>query len=150
MKNRGWTSLYTGYCGVQMRQTTWTATYFATLSSFQQYSKAVIPADWVFMQQLAGGFGAGVFGAMFNTPPDVVRSSLQKRVLAQPGEFRGFSLVLCAEGVSAHIKVASEIVAQNGVGGLWSGFGVKALHLGGSGALLAMFIPTFKKMMGVN
>jgi len=33
---------------------------------------------------------------------------------------------------------------------LWTGFPFKALHLGGSGALLAMLIPVFKDVFGVG
>ena len=36
-----------------------------------------------------------------------------------------------------------EIVSTRGIGGLYTGLGFKAVHLGGSGALMAAFIPFF-------
>ena len=46
--------------------------------------------------------------------------------------------------------MGGEIIAQKGVTGLWTGFQFKAVHLGGSGALLAMLIPFFKERLGVD
>jgi len=147
---RGWTGLFIGYFGIQYRQTSWTAAYFASLKFFQDQSKAVIPADWKMLQNLTGGFAAGMFGAIFNTPGDVIRSSQQKAVLAAPPQIRPFSPALVAEGISNFFAMGGQIVSKNGPGALYMGFGFKALHLGGSGALLAMLIPMFKKMFGVE
>lgn len=37
--------------------------------------------------QLVGGMAAGMFGAVFNTPGDVIRSTIQKRFLsAEPAK----------------------------------------------------------------
>ncbi|EKX52218.1 hypothetical protein GUITHDRAFT_84771 [Guillardia theta CCMP2712] len=150
LKTRGWTGLFIGYFGIQYRQTSWTAAYFASLQYFSEQSKAVLPADWKMTQNLAGGFAAGMFGAIFNTPGDVIRSSQQKAILAAEPIKHPFSVGLCASGVKDFFAMGSKIVAANGIGGLYMGFGFKAMHLGGSGALLAMLIPWFKGMMGVK
>jgi len=147
MKTRGWTGLFTGYFGIQYRQTSWTAAYFATLQLFSEKSKLVIPKDYVTLQNLTGGFAAGMFGAVFNTPGDVIRSSSQKAILASAPVKHPFSVGLCASGVAEFFKMGGQIMAKNGIGGLYMGFGFKALHLGGSGALLGALIPMFKKMM---
>jgi len=147
LATRGWTGLFTGYFGIQYRQTSWTAAYFATLQLFSEQSKAVIPKDMVMLQNLTGGFLAGMFGAIFNTPGDVIRSSSQKAILASTPVKHPFSVGLCASGVSEFFKMGGQIMAKNGIGGLYMGFGFKALHLGGSGALLGALIPMFKKMM---
>ena len=47
-------------------------------------------------------------------------------------------------------SLGSEIVAAKGFQGLYSGFGFKALHMGGSGAFVAMLIPFFSKLMGIK
>jgi solute carrier family 25 (mitochondrial 2-oxodicarboxylate transporter), member 21 len=83
------------------------------------------------------GFCAGVFGAAINTPGDTVRTVIQKRMLGnQPGAI-GF------------VAVANEIMKSRGVGGLYAGFNFKAFHLGGGGALMAFFLPFFKKVFAV-
>jgi hypothetical protein len=150
MNTRGVTGLYVGYFGVQYRQTSWTAAYFASLKFFSEQSKVLIPEDYKKLQNLAGGFLAGMFGAIFNTPGDVIRSSLQKRILAEPSGHVPFSVGLCASGAKDFLTMGGEILSKQGVGGLYFGFGFKAMHLGGSGALLATLIPIFKNMMGVN
>mmetsp|Transcript_2448 Transcript_2448/g.5885 ORF Transcript_2448/g.5885 Transcript_2448/m.5885 type:complete len:303 (+) Transcript_2448:40-948(+) len=150
LKTRGWTGLFIGYFGIQYRQTSWTAAYFASLGTFSEQSKLVLPADWKMMQNLAGGFAAGMFGAIFNTPGDVIRSSQQKMIMAQPPVKHAFSPGLVASGVTGFFAMGAQIFKSKGLGGLYSGFGFKAIHLGGSGALLAMLIPMFKGMMGVK
>eukprot|EP00286_Rhodomonas_abbreviata_P020067 CAMPEP_0181295364 /NCGR_PEP_ID=MMETSP1101-20121128/4108_1 /TAXON_ID=46948 /ORGANISM="Rhodomonas abbreviata, Strain Caron Lab Isolate" /LENGTH=300 /DNA_ID=CAMNT_0023400111 /DNA_START=18 /DNA_END=920 /DNA_ORIENTATION=- len=150
MKTRGWTGLFIGYFGIQYRQTSWTAAYFASLKFWSDQSKTFIPADYKMCQNLAGGFAAGMFGAVFNTPGDVIRSSQQKMIMAEAPVKHPFSVGLCVSGVTSFMDMGKTIVAQKGVKGLYSGFGFKALHLGGSGALLAMLIPMFKNLFGVN
>ena len=144
MATRGWTGLFIGYFGIQYRQTSWTAAYFATLSSFSKMTKTVIPDDWKMTQNLLGGFAAGMFGAIFNTPGDVIRSAQQKSIMAAAPVKNSFSPGLVMSGVSSFFAMGAKIAAEKGVGGLYSGFSFKALHLGGSGALLAMLIPMFK------
>lgn len=150
LSTRGWTGLFVGYFGVQYRQTAWTATYFATLKYFTDLAAKVIPDEHKQAQQLVGGFQAGMFGALFNTPGDVIRSSFQRQVLQTPSGHVPFSLSLCVAGVTDFFAHGATIVQHNGFKGLYSGFGIKALHLGGSGALLAAFIPMFKTLMGVR
>lgn len=150
MATRGWTGLFIGYFGIQYRQTSWTAAYFATLSSFSKMTKTVIPDDWKMTQNLLGGFAAGMFGAIFNTPGDVIRSAQQKSIMAAAPVKNSFSPGLVMSGVSSFFAMGAKIAAEKGVGGLYSGFSFKALHLGGSGALLAMLIPMFKGMFGVK
>ena len=72
-----------GYFGIAYRQTSWTMAYFATLDEFKKASSTVIPDSWGKAQQLSGGFAAGMFGACFNTPGDVIRSTIQKRALEE-------------------------------------------------------------------
>jgi hypothetical protein len=72
---------------------------------------------------------------MLNTPFDTVRSTIQKRVLTK------------ASLDTAFLKVANEIIAAKGFAGLYAGFGFKSFHLGGGGALMAFFIPFFKKLL---
>ena len=40
----------------------------------------VLPKEWTTVQNIVGGFAAGMFGAVFNTPGDVIRSAQQKQV----------------------------------------------------------------------
>jgi hypothetical protein len=89
------------------------------------------------ISQLVSGFLAGVFGAALNTPADTIRSSIQKRVLSgYPGDVSFFG-------------IADEIIKARGYGGLYAGFNFKAVHLGGGGALMAVFLPFFKKLFAV-
>jgi solute carrier family 25 2-oxodicarboxylate transporter 21 len=93
------------------------------------------------------GFLAGCFASIPNTPGDVVRSVVQKKLFQEEGRVaRGIS----PAGVAEHVAVAREIIAKAGVvKGLYAGFGFKALHLGGSGALMAGLIPIFSQLMGI-
>eukprot|EP00667_Euglena_gracilis_P013237 EG_transcript_13643 len=150
LSTRGWTGLYVGYFGVQYRQTSWTAAYFGSLKYFTDKAALVIPDEYLKAQQLIGGFQAGMFGALFNTPGDVIRSSLQRQHLGTPCGHTPFSLGLCWGGVADFFAMGAKIVSQSGASGLYSGFGFKAMHLGGSGALLAALIPLFKSLMNVN
>jgi Mitochondrial carrier protein len=78
-----------------------------------------------------------VFGAAINTPGDTIRTVIQKRMLGnQPGAVGFFA-------------VAQEIAKTRGAGALYAGFNFKALHLGGGGALMAFFLPFFKKVFAV-
>jgi hypothetical protein len=159
-------------------------------------------------QTLIGGTCAGMFGAVFNTPGDVIRyphptppdalrsdrvthkkrlvpkpsrsvntktrSAIQKKALSTAPVKLPFSPALMAGGVSDFFAMGGEILKAKGVQGLWSGFGYppthaaaislymkgaltrlscvlvcrfKAMHLGGSGALLALLIPMFTEAM---
>lgn len=55
-----------------------------------------------------------MFGAIFNTPGDVIRSSSQKAILASTPVKHPFSVGLCASGVSEFFKMGGQIMAKNG------------------------------------
>jgi len=145
----GISGLYSGWAGMQWRQSWWTGTYFATLSWWKKQTEpplkdAGVP---VFVANIISGFLAGCFASIPNAPGDVVRSVVQKKLFQEPGRTaKGIS----PAGVLEHIAVAQEIVAARGVfKGLYAGFGFKAMHLGGSGALMAALIPVFSSAMGI-
>ena len=130
-----------GYLGIQYRQAAWSAVYFASVPFFRKkvavgFEKAGIDIkknkNARVLAQLTSGFAAGVFGAMFNTPGDTIRSVVQKRIFAEPSIPATF------------FGVGKEIIQTKGVGALYAGFGFKAVHLGGGGALMAFLIPMFK------
>ena len=79
------------------------------------------------------GFLAGVFGGMLNTPSDTVRTIMQKNYFA--GKPSGTLL-----------SVGKDVVNARGFQGLYAGFGFKACHLGGGGALMAILLPFFTKV----
>ena len=95
------------------------------------------------------GFFAGVAGAAMNTPVDVIRTNIQKQALAgltDPSR----SALRDAIDFSRIYSVGKDIVGQKGLPTLYNGFGFKALHMGGSGACVALLIPVFAKMLGIN
>ena len=49
-----------------------------------------------------------------------------------------------------YFEVAKQIVRANGIGALYMGLTFKVMHIGGTGAMNAAFIPFFKKLMGVD
>lgn len=169
VETNGIKGAYTGIFGLQVRQALWTSAYFSSLGSFEHYIKKSIGACGIDntsttvakISQISSGFMAGVFGAMFNIPADVIRSVQQKRAISEVIQNKHnvdqiviirekFSPSYVSRGVSDFFVIGKEIVAgPAGVRALWSGFTFKALHLGGSGALLAVLIPTFKDAMGV-
>jgi len=143
-KAKGAIAFSVGYIGVQLRQSLWTAGYFASLPVFEKYMNAFFkklgldPTKGAkSTSQLLSGFLAGVFGAALNTPCDTIRSVVQKRVLGD--------LV----GANTFLAVGEEILKSRGVGALYAGFGFKAVHLGGGGALMAFLLPLFKKLFGL-
>ncbi|GBG34672.1 Phosphate carrier protein, mitochondrial [Hondaea fermentalgiana] len=148
-KTRGVGGLYVGWAGMQWRQCFWTGTFFATL----QWWKNTVEPPMVnvgvpnAVATLVAGFLAGFFATFPNAPGDVVRSVVQKRVFADPTRP---AYGISPAGVAEHITVAKEIVASSGIRGLYSGLGFKAMHLGGSGALMAVLVPFFSNVMGIN
>ena len=52
-------------------------------------------------------------------------------------------------GTVQFLAVGQEIVKSRGFGGLYAGFKFKSLHLGGGGALMAFFLPFFKKIFAI-
>lgn len=153
-KHHGIRGLSIGYAGLQFRQSWWTGTYFATLEFFKDHTKRALRPLFsddespvlVGSADLIGGFVAGVVGAVPNVPGDLVRTNVQKEALAAlvRGESPPTPKIVA---IRDHLAMASRIVSEKGVMALWSGFTWKALHLGGSGALMAMFIPVFTRMM---
>jgi solute carrier family 25 2-oxodicarboxylate transporter 21 len=152
-RGQGLGGLYCGYVGVQYRQASWTGAYFGSLQFFQdQVDRAIFSVSGgknIFLSQLISGFAAGVFGSMFNTPGDVIRSVIQKRAFSTSVR-PSITPAFLWSGVTEFFKVGAEIVGTKGIGGLYYGFAFKAIHLGGSGALLAWLVPLFKQLMAVT
>ena len=74
------------------------------------------PLAFLLRVQLAGGMAAGMFGAVFNTPGDVIRSTIQKRALAEIATGKvPFSASLLVGGVKDFFAVGGEIAASKGV-----------------------------------
>lgn len=148
-KTRGLGGVYVGWAGMQWRQCFWTGTYFATLSfwkgQIEPLGQSIGAPD--FATRIAAGFVAGFVATFPNAPGDVVRSVIQKRVFENPSQP---AYGISPRGVMEHVQVASEIVAARGIKGLYTGLGFKAVHLGGSGALMAAFIPFFADLMGIE
>jgi len=146
---KGFSGLYSGWAGMQWRQSWWTGMYFATLSSWKNLVEPPIKnaggGDAV--ANLVSGFLAGCFASIPNAPGDVVRSVVQRKLFQEPNRVaKGISI----GGVMEHVAVAQEIVGARGLTALYAGFGFKAMHLGGSGALMAMFVPIFADLMGIK
>jgi solute carrier family 25 2-oxodicarboxylate transporter 21 len=149
LNEKGLGGFFVGYIGVQYRQSAWTSGYFASIKFFDrsinQAVKKIAGDDFDVQSnkmakvgtQLLSGFLAGVFGACLNTPGDTIRTTVQKRVLGAAGS-KG--------AATTFLGVGNEIFAARGMSGLYAGLKFKALHLGGSGALMAFFLPMFTKM----
>ena len=141
LNTRGVRGLSIGYTGIQLRQACWTVIYFSTVGSIQKKMEEVVnglgfdtdSASVKPVCQLVSGFAAGVLGTCFNTPFDTIRSVLQKKAFAAGA----------TGAVPTFAGVTRELVADKGAGILYSGFAVKAMHLGGGGALMALFVPMF-------
>eukprot|EP00501_MAST-03F_sp_TOSAG23-6_P002607 GSMAST32.ASY1.ANO1.2748.1 assembled CDS len=159
-QTRGLGGLWTGWAGLQLRNGLWTGTYFATLSSFKEVIEPGVVGVGLpqGVAQFTAGFCAGTFAAAFNTPADVIRTIVQRRMFneitaSMKGSSEvtvtrtGFSLGL---GFPEHFRVFKEIIGKSGIKGVYPGFGFKAMHLGGSGALMAMFIPIFSRLLGIK
>ncbi|KAJ8598327.1 hypothetical protein CTAYLR_007562 [Chrysophaeum taylorii] len=134
---RGLPGLYAGYAGVQLRQSSWTAVYFSTVDFFR------LPHLPPALQTLLAGFLAGVCGAVLNVPCDVVRTRVQLQVLdhldapAEP-----------PHGLARFLRTGAALVAtEGGLPVLWTGFAVKATHMGASGALMALCLPFFQRLL---
>lgn len=133
-----------GYVGIQLRQSLWTAGYFASLSFFINNVEHIMKFTGLEKMpsskavcQLISGFLAGVFGASLNTPCDTIRSNVQKRIFTGVGR--------SATGDN-FLSVGREIYKNKGTSGLYAGFQAKAIHLGGGGALMSYLIPFFKNI----
>ena len=61
-----------------------------------------------------------------------------------------YNSIFTCVGTVQFLAVGQEIVKSRGFGGLYAGFKFKSLHLGGGGALMAFFLPFFKKIFSVS
>ena len=157
VSTRGVLGLWTGFIGVQWRQASWTAAYFGIVANFESRVRALLafvvaepsaPAA-VKGAQLTAGFGAGMFGALFNVPGDLIRTTVQRDALAAHGaplKPPPFPFLAVGE----FVRTGAHIVRTAGPAALWTGLRWKALHLGGSGALMAAFLPFWKSVLGVD
>ena len=152
-KTRGVPGLYMGYFGMQIRQMLWTGGYFYSLSIFKSPAEQLCGKGTVAADTLAG-FGAGVFGTVLNCWTDVVRTGIQKQAVAEtfnPAITRpAFGPAYMLSGVTSVFGTAASIYANRGIPGLYAGFLVKSVYLGGSGALLAILMPRFKALWGIT
>ena len=152
-RTRGLPGLYTGYFGMQIRQMLWTGGFFFSLDLFKARSERFFGTGSVAADTVAG-FAAGVFGTMINCWTDVVRTGIQKQAIAEtfnPAIARPvFGPAYMLSGVSAVAGTAASIYANRGIRGLYSGFLIKSIYLGGSGALLAILMPRFKTWWGLG
>jgi len=153
IKTRGVPGLYLGYFGMQLRQMLWTGTFFLTLDVFQKKTERIAGGKRLWTDVVAG-FGAGVTGVMVNCWTDVVRTVIQKQAIADTFDVnkprQPLNLSYLVGGVTTVIATVQNIHSTRGIAGLYSGFFVKSMYLGGSGAFLAVLIPRFKKLWGVE
>lgn len=149
-KTRGSAGFFIGYSGMQLRQGLWTGGFFATCDLFAQIASGAVGKGLA--ADVLGGFGAGMFGTCLNCWTDVTRTIIQKEAIAATfdpkGKVTGWGDNL---NIFAFLAKAGQIASEKGVmGGLYAGVHVKAVHLGGSGALLAVLMPRFKQWFGVE
>jgi len=137
--------LYCGYFGMQLRQCLWTGGFFLMLDASKQKVRESGLVPNRLAQDVIGGFLAGAFGTSLNCWTDVVRSVIQKKIIAE-----SFDPNIPRPPTSVHftptlfVKTATDIYKERGIGGLYSGVGVKMVHLGFGGAILAVLMPRFK------
>jgi len=140
-RTRGIGGFYIGYAGMQVRQMLWTGGFFMSLDFY----KGNLPVENKLAKDVIGGFFAGATGVALNCWCDVCRSIVQKEALAKtfdPSIPRPSTLSAFAPG--PFIAATSKLLGERGVAGLYSGVGPKMIHLGGSGAILAVLMPRFK------
>ncbi len=139
--------------GMQIRQMLWTGTFFLTLDVFQKRAEKAAGGKKVYTDVIAG-FLAGVTGCVVNCWTDVVRTVIQKKSIAETFDDTvprpKINLDYMLSGVRSVVNTAGEIYTNRAIAGLYSGFLVKSLYLGGSGSFLAVLIPRFKKLWGVE
>mmetsp|Transcript_27827 Transcript_27827/g.93039 ORF Transcript_27827/g.93039 Transcript_27827/m.93039 type:complete len:358 (+) Transcript_27827:140-1213(+) len=160
---RGIFGVYTGYLGVQWRQSSWTGAFFGSLRFFERRVDDALALVGVDRDRRAAsptlstghkvlsGFTAGAFASLFNCPADVVRTNVQREFLQKPPAAEPVPLGLSEffrQEASAHWRIATDIFRSKGLTGLYTGFATKAGHLGGCGALMACLVPRFKLLLG--
>jgi len=149
-KTRGSAGFYIGYSGMQLRQALWTGGFFATSDLFAGWASGVLGKGMG--ADIVGGFGAGMFGTSLNCWCDVTRTIIQKEAVAATFDPKG-KITTWGDNLNifAFVAKAGEIASSKGfMSGLYAGVHVKAVHLGGSGALLAVLMPRFKQWFGVT
>jgi len=155
-RTRGIGGFYIGYFGMQIRQVCWTGGFFFSVDLFRELSRNILQTHQnTALSDTMGGFMAGVFGTCLNCWADVVRTVTQKQTVAEtfnPNIPRPnmFTPTYLASGVTGIFGKAVEIYQKRGFSGLYAGFAVKAIYLGGSGAILAVLVPRFKEMWGLD
>lgn len=150
-RTRGFAGFYIGFSGMLVRQMLWTSGFFMTLDFY----KGMTPFENKLAKDVSGGFLAGASGVVLNCWCDVCRSIVQKEALAatfdstipRPSTLSAFS-------PGPFIAATSKLLGERGMAGLYSGVLPKMVHLGGSGAILAVLMPRFKaawfKMNGLT
>jgi len=144
-KTRGFGGLMIGYAGMQVRQCLWTGGFFLTLDVYKGAVSNVVSNKLA--QDVLSGFAAGATGTALNCWTDVCRSIVQKKALAdtfdpaipRPGMLEPYS-------PGPFFSEAANLAKTKGFSGLYAGVGPKMIHLGGSGAILAVLMPRFKLM----
>eukprot|EP00929_Paragymnodinium_shiwhaense_P053858 TRINITY_DN26_c0_g2_i2.p1 TRINITY_DN26_c0_g2~~TRINITY_DN26_c0_g2_i2.p1 ORF type:complete len:303 (-),score=79.12 TRINITY_DN26_c0_g2_i2:324-1232(-) len=145
VRTRGFNGLMIGYAGMQVRQCLWTGGFFLTLDVYKGAVAGVVSNKLA--QDVLSGFAAGATGTALNCWTDVCRSVIQKKALAdtfnpeipRPGMMEPYN-------PGPFFAEAANIFGTRGLTGLYSGVGPKMVHLGGSGAILAVLMPRFKTM----
>jgi len=145
LNTRGVHGLMIGWFGMQVRQCLWTGGFFLTLDWYKGNVKAVVSNNLAC--DVLSGFAAGATGTAFNCWTDVCRSVVQKNALADTFD----ASIPRPSAASAYspgpfVAQVAKIGAERGMGGLYAGVGPKMVHLGGSGAILAVLMPRFKRM----
>lgn len=145
LKTRGFNGTMIGYPGMQIRQMLWTGGFFMTLDVYKAGVASAISNKLA--QDVISGFLAGATGTAMNCWCDVCRSVIQKNALADtfdPSIPRPSVLSIYNPG--PFFGQAANLMSTKGIGGLYAGVGPKMVHLGGSGAILAVLMPRFKTM----
>eukprot|EP00441_Pelagodinium_beii_P040833 CAMPEP_0197652688 /NCGR_PEP_ID=MMETSP1338-20131121/34606_1 /TAXON_ID=43686 ORGANISM="Pelagodinium beii, Strain RCC1491" /NCGR_SAMPLE_ID=MMETSP1338 /ASSEMBLY_ACC=CAM_ASM_000754 /LENGTH=300 /DNA_ID=CAMNT_0043227619 /DNA_START=55 /DNA_END=957 /DNA_ORIENTATION=+ len=144
-RTRGFGGMMIGYAGMQVRQCLWTGGFFLTLDVYKGAVSGVVSNKLA--QDVLSGFAAGATGTALNCWTDVCRSIVQKKALADtfdPAAPRPGALEPYNPG--PFFSEAANLAKTKGIGGLYAGVGPKMVHLGGSGAILAVLMPRFKAM----
>lgn len=130
----------------------WTGGFFLTLDLYKEGLEPQL-GKGVYLNTVAG-FAAGVTGTVLNCWCDVTRTGIQRRAIKETfgKDFKRprVGMGYFSGGVSEFFGQAGQIYSQKGIAGLYAGFGVKSLYLGGSGALLATLIPFYKQLLQVD
>jgi solute carrier family 25 2-oxodicarboxylate transporter 21 len=146
VKTRGvFGGLFIGYSGMQIRQMLWTGTFFCTIDVYKKGVKDAGVSNQL-AQDVISGFVAGASGVAMNCWTDVSRSVLQKEAIAETFKADGYHpSALTHLSPIGFFSKAAQIASEKGImGGLYAGVGPKMIHLGGSGAILAVLMPRFK------